>query len=423
MILSVRSTLPTFKSVTFKAGLNILLADITESSTEKQTRNSAGKTSLVGIIHFLLGSEADKKSVVKKPEIVDYAFTGVIVVEGRFMAVTRQCGEDRQVLVADVTDLPDWAGHVGEDAVPGTLMTLDAWRDCLGAGWFDIPSPATGTSFAASHSPTFRSLIGYFARRRADGGYGWIIRYSTDQQPWNSQINLSYLLGLEWEISRKFQDLRTREKATATLKKLVKEGEFGELFGTTKAIRPELARTEEQIAKLKAQVDTFRVHDSYRELADRAAQLKDALSDGAVELAPLEATVAHLEDARRADDAPAYASVERLCEAAGIELPTLALRRFEEVKAFQASVTANRRQHLVRQIDEAKDRKAVLDAAMAGYDAERAGILKTLEGKGAFEDVMRLREDLGVLSSKAETLRSKLEYAINPGEQGHPAQA
>lgn len=32
-------------------GLNFVLADVTAKSTEKQTRNSAGKTSIVEIIH------------------------------------------------------------------------------------------------------------------------------------------------------------------------------------------------------------------------------------------------------------------------------------------------------------------------------------------------------------------------------------
>ncbi|CAO4145463.1 hypothetical protein LPLAFNJD_LOCUS1947 [Methylorubrum aminovorans] len=411
MIVTVRSTISTFKAVTFKAGLNVLLADVTDASTEKQTRNSAGKTSLVEIIHFLLGSEADKKSLFKKPDIVGHAFTGVLLLDGRYVAVTRACGEDREVLVADVSDLPEWSGHVGDTDCPGTLLTLDGWKARLGQAWFDIPADPAGTPFATAHAPTFRSLIGYFARRRKSGGYNAVERQNDKQQPWDWQVNVSYLLGLGWEVSRKFQDLRTRKSATATLKKAIKEGEFGELFGTTAEIRPELLRTEERISKLKAQIDNFTVHERYREFAERAAQLKDALSDAALELASLDETVAHLENAVQAEEAPAYASVERLYEAAGVQLPGLALRRFDEVKAFQASVTENRRRHLTRQIDEAKARKQVVDGAMARHDAERAAILKNLEGKGAFEDLMHLREDLGLLSSRAETLRSKLQHA------------
>jgi uncharacterized protein YydD (DUF2326 family) len=412
VIVSVRSTIPTFKALTFKAGLNVLLADVTASSTAKQTRNSAGKTSLVEIVHFLLGSDADKHSVFKKPDIVLHAFTGVLRLQGLLVAVTRRCETDKEVLVADVTDRPDWVGHVGDVGMAGEAMSLEEWKAVLGQRWFDIPVDPAGTPFARTHSPTFRSLIGYFGRRRAEGGYNAITKYATDQQPWNAQVNLAYLMGLDWEVPRKFQDLRTRKKATETLKKAIREGEFGELFGTTSVIRPELARTEERIGKLRAQVETFRVHDSYRELAERAAQLRDALSEAAVELASLDETIIYLENASQAEETIPYASVNRLYEAVGIELPGIALRRFDEVAAFQASVTENRRRHLSRQVEEARERKVIVDAALARHDEERSGILKVLEGKGAFEDLMHLREELGVHSSRAETLRSKLQHAM-----------
>ena len=65
MIRTITSpTLRTFKRIDFQAGLNVLVADKTASSTDKQTRNSAGKTSLIEIIHFLFGADCDKDSFV-----------------------------------------------------------------------------------------------------------------------------------------------------------------------------------------------------------------------------------------------------------------------------------------------------------------------------------------------------------------------
>ena len=58
MILSIESSDPRFKSIHFHAGLNVLLSDAMPESTAKQTRNSAGKTSIVEIIHFLCGADS-----------------------------------------------------------------------------------------------------------------------------------------------------------------------------------------------------------------------------------------------------------------------------------------------------------------------------------------------------------------------------
>ncbi|MDN3591655.1 hypothetical protein [Methylobacterium adhaesivum] len=69
MILSLTSDLPGFKGLTFHEGLNVVLADRTDASTERQTRNSAGKTSVIEVMHFLLGSAAGKSSIFQSPAL------------------------------------------------------------------------------------------------------------------------------------------------------------------------------------------------------------------------------------------------------------------------------------------------------------------------------------------------------------------
>ena len=49
-----------FEEINFNKGLNIILADSEKKSDEKDSRNGLGKTTLIHIIHFCLGSNPQK---------------------------------------------------------------------------------------------------------------------------------------------------------------------------------------------------------------------------------------------------------------------------------------------------------------------------------------------------------------------------
>ena len=74
MIHRIFSSLSPFKELEFKSGLNVLIAQKELGASAKQTRNRAGKTSLIEIIHFLTGSDAGKELEFRKNELADETF-------------------------------------------------------------------------------------------------------------------------------------------------------------------------------------------------------------------------------------------------------------------------------------------------------------------------------------------------------------
>lgn len=414
MIRSISSTLSSFKALKFNPGLNILLADVSERSTDRHTRNSAGKTSLVEILHFVLGSDAGKASLFKHEALVNHSFTVELLLRGRWVRATRSGASDDKITLtsADAEPLsfvPPQDLFDRNDAV--TTISLESWKEILGSFWFGLPAHQRDSSTDTKGAPTFRQLVGYFARRRKVGGLSSIEKNLGDQRPSSWQVSLSYLLGLDWRVARKFQDMRDRKKVIDALSKAIKGGDLGQIFGSTAEIRPELARIEEQVEKFRVQVENFQVHESYRELAAQAAVLKDRANEITFALAEAESAVDYIIKSLEQETPPGYADVERLYGAVGIELPDVALRRFEEVKAFQASVATNRRIYLQEQIDDIVGQRDDLKRELQDAADSRTSILQTLEGKGAFEDLIRLREQFGEQVSRAETLRSKLQHA------------
>jgi uncharacterized protein YydD (DUF2326 family) len=64
MIRRVWSDLPTFKEPRFEAGFNIVMADTAKDSEETESTNGLGKTTLIRIIHFCLGSDLARDKVL-----------------------------------------------------------------------------------------------------------------------------------------------------------------------------------------------------------------------------------------------------------------------------------------------------------------------------------------------------------------------
>jgi uncharacterized protein YydD (DUF2326 family) len=411
MIISLSSSIPTFKALTFGPGLNILLADLTNLSTDKQTRNSAGKTSVIEILHFLLGSDANSKSLFKKPEILQHSFTAVFRFGEADLAVTRSCSDEKKIYVDAAAAKAIGVAPARDDTNGRHFVSVEDWKAFLGEAWFKVPADRKNSPFVESFTPTFRALIGYFARRRRSGGYNVIQKQNEFQQPWDWQVNLSYLIGLDWKVPREIQELAARTKGLKILRTAIKEGELGSMFGTSAEIRPELVRTEERLEKLRSRIASFEVLDTYRETAAQVAFLKAKMGLITVDLALLGETIQHLERAVSDEKPPPYASVEKLYSEAGVQLPGISVRRFDDVQKFQESVVANRRKYLEEELAGARARHTALLGDLGAADSESAALLRMLEGKGAFEDLKVLNADFATLQSRADVLRDKLKNA------------
>lgn len=411
MILSIESSLPTFKTVKFHEGLNVLLSDKNLISTDKKTRNSAGKTSLVEIIHFLLGADCDKDSLLRDKALIQHTFKGRFRIGGELFTVERGGDDPSKVFLLsggeDREDLPRKL-----DKRSGCFFVSNVnWRVFLGHRMFGLPVDKQGTAFEESYTPTFRSMFSYFARRWSAGGFVAAERQAEKQRRWDWQVNLSYLLGLDWQIPFDLNKVRLREKTLEELRKAVRDGALGPVVGTVAELRPQVAIAKLKADKLKEQLTAFQVHDSYKELSRRAAQAKTEMQSITRNSISLEENLEHLESVLRLEKPPQRSDIQQLYEAAGIELPGMALRRIDDVGAFYESVVSNRRIHLENEIAALRAQLVKQQERVAFLDLERSGILKSLEGQGALDDFLDLQRDFAVAEANAATLSERFKSA------------
>jgi uncharacterized protein YydD (DUF2326 family) len=363
----------------------------------------------IEIIHFLLGSASTPSSLFRNPALIKFTFYGTLRVADFDLRVARS-GSEPSKIVLDRKSAEQVGLETKFDKKNGLdYVSNERWKEFLGNRMFGFPSRIRGSVYDESFTPTFRATISYFVRRR--GGFNRPEKQSEQQLTWDWQVNLSYLLGLDWRIPFDLQKVREKERQLDELRKAAKGGTVGQVIGTVAELRPKLTVAEANAARLRDDLANFRVLDSYRDLSDKAARARSEMLALERRAVSLKQTLAHLRNALQEERAPQSEDLARLYAAVGIELPGTAKRRFDEVQAFHHSVIENRRGRLEAEIAEITSRINEGEQRSAQLDAERSQILRFLDGHGALEDFVSLQEKLAALEVDAAALRDRFKAA------------
>ena len=408
MIHGVTSDLPTFKSLKFGPGLNILLADKSEGATDRQSRNGAGKTSFVELIHFLFGSNVDKESIFRSDALTPWSFEARADIGGAVVDVARSGAKPSRIRVQG--DISGWPLKQTHDTKSGDLVfTNDQWRELLGSVFFGLTDGIEDER--KRFRPTFRSLFSYFVRRQNSGGLVSPTQQSAKQQLWDQQVAVSYLLGLDAGIPQEFQGVRTQEKAMKELRKAAREGALGHYFGSAAELRTRVTIAEARAHRLREHVASFNVVPEYAGLESEASAITREISTFNDENTADRELILQLEDALASERPPALASLDGLYREASVVLPGTVNRRFEEVGKFHEAIVRNRRSHLTSEVQAAQARIADRNSNRERLDVRRREIMGILRSGGALEHYTRLQEEAGRAEADTEGLRQRLVTA------------
>ena len=417
MIRSVGADHESFKTLTFGPGLNVILADKSQGASDRQSRNGAGKTSFVELVHFLFGADARPAGIFRSDALRDWTFTAAVEVGRKNYSISRSGRKPSRIDVAG--DLAAWRGESteevplfrGEETSPaaGRRQTLsnEEWKSALGAAWFGLPTDDGAERF----HPAFRSLFSFVARRQESGGFQEPMQHSTMQQLWDRQVTVCYLLGLDWSIPVRFQELRDREKVTKELRKAARTGDLGPYIGNAAEFRTRLTVAEDRANGLRGTLDSFHVVPEYKELEVEASRITGKIDNLNIENVVDHDLIRELQESLAMESAPDTQDLAKLYAEAGIVLPELPRRRIAEVERFHRTVIENRRAHLGAEIESAQGRVAERDRRKGRLDERRAQIMGLLKAGGALEHYTRLREELGRAEADVEMLKQKLATA------------
>ncbi len=389
MIHRIYSSLPKFKTLEFKSGLNVLLAEKTADSGSGLTRNRAGKSSMVETIHFLTGGTISEKSPYSSKNLIGAMFGMVFDMGGKSVCVEREVKKHAKFKV-------DGASISGEE-----------WRQRLRTACFGLESDAD----EGGAGPSFRSMFAYFVRRQASNAFTEPFKQAVMQGTGDYQLALSYLLGLDWQIAREWQVVREREKTLDELKKAAGAGAFGSIIGTAADLRTQHTIADAKLKRLKDDLSAFHVLPEYRELEMEADQLRAKLSELSNQNALDAAAIRHIDTALNAEAEPAVESLDELYRDAGVVLPDFVKRRYNEVRDFHASVIRNRRDYLGGERQLAEERIAQRAAELSALDRRLSEIMGVLNSHGALDQFSKLQAEMGKVASEVESLHQRYQAA------------
>ena len=183
-ISSLGSSDDRFKTLTFKPGLNILVADRTETSEQGDSRNSVGKTSFVKVLRYVLGGS--RSDELAAPELNEHSFKATLS-----LANVDGTGDDtvsvsRTLTPATKVQISGWSAVTEKQPIQ-----VEEWRALHGQYLFQIPEDVA--------RPTSGQLWAQLARTF----FNKPTKVHGTEADWESGVRIGHLLGLSPEILAK----------------------------------------------------------------------------------------------------------------------------------------------------------------------------------------------------------------------------
>ncbi|MET9858550.1 ABC-three component system protein [Streptomyces smyrnaeus] len=393
---------PRFKTASFASGMNLIVAEKRTSSAETDSRNSAGKSSLIELIHFLLGARVDKRSLVSDKHLrnvnfcleMDWPNNGVLTV-GR-----RASRPNAVQLDPDIR--PD--GQEAMLSVEGPAeVSLDEWNKLIEKDLFGVRADASGVSG--------RTMLSFLVRRASAHGFNQATESFSKQKKADAATNLAYLLGLDYELADGYRKLSAQKATRTQLRKAVNDPVWGRIVGSTADLRGQITLAEAQLRRLEDQISNFQVVPEYERVKEQADALARRIKQLAQEDIIDKSNLEELQQAVTEASDVAVDYLESAYRELGIVLGDQVRRRFDDVQTFHQSVVRNRRVFLEAEIETLTGRLAERRDERARLGEQQAQLLRMLNEGGALEALTALQQALARERANVEALRHRYEAA------------
>ncbi|MHB0962088.1 MAG: ABC-three component system protein [Gemmatimonadaceae bacterium] len=391
----------------FTTGLNVILAERSQTSTVKDTRNGLGKSTLIEIIDFCLGSRANQGTGLLIEPLKDWAFTVELTLAGNRVRATRAVADQNRVVIDGSTT--GWLEQPDTDeASDDRVFRAERWRTLLGWALFDVPRSADQFPY----KPSYRSLVSYFIRRGPDA-YTSPFRHFRQQKTWDIQLHTAYLLGMNWEYAARWQSLRDQQDGMRAIEKAIKTGAMKGAVGSVGELETQRIQLEQEANAARRALDTFKVHPQYESIQQDADRLTSEVHGLVNSNVSDRRRLTCYRESIKDEKSPKASSLERLYEESGLVFPDAVRRSLDQARTFHEQVVSNRRAFLQTEINRLEQVINEREIKIKGLTDQRAEVLQVLETHSALQEMTHLQQRFVELQGSLERVQARLREMKN----------
>lgn len=392
---SLSANFPEFRTINFRDGLNIIVADRASEATKTDSRNGLGKTTIIALIDFCLGSNMNER--LRQMSGNEWCFT---------LSFTTRTGLD-----IEVSRSPDNPAEIhidGEVVAAGVVKQTDAsetgdftigvrhWTTWLGNETFIREG-------MPANPPSFRSLIRHLMRYSHESLID-AFRTVSNQSAETIQSENAYFLNLDWQFAKEWQKLKDQKKRVA-----LADDPDDSIESQISALEPRIARAELRSERLAQDISRFSVLPEYREVERRVQTNTDQLKALGNDILLDRQQLALYESQLSEDFTDSHDDVKALFTEAGIVLGDAVVRSLNEAAEFQKQVTENRVAYLNEELRRIRERIGDREIERIRIASQQEKDLKLLQSGGALDDLVELQRSLAEAQVDAAHLAEEME--------------
>lgn len=372
-LISLTANMPSFHPVLFKDGINVIVGKqvAPPSKNDGNTYNGVGKSLIMHLIHFCLGSNSIETFSQK---LEGWEFTLKFEIDRIEYYAKRNTTNQNKI------------------EINGESLKLKEFRQKMFKLCFDVDDDIKYL--------TWNTLFSRFVRRYRSC-YSAFDGFLPKESEYSKILNNCYLLGLDIDLIVKKKELRDKQVASSATERAIKNDPvFRQYYLGKHDAEIDVADLQYRIAELGKQIAEFKISNNYHELEIEANEKSYQKKQYENRRVIISNNIKNIESALQETAEVKEEKLLKVYEAANVEIPDMVKKNLDDVLQFHKDLLESRNGRLRKELSKQKNELKELDDKIAELGVRMDELLDYLNTHGALEEYMALTKQLTSLKNE-----------------------